>query len=60
MKRLVSSLTPEDILAFIIVIACLVMKYKGVNSSTENVMTIVIGYRFGHHASLKNKNKKEK
>jgi hypothetical protein len=51
MKNFLASLTPEDVLAFIVVIGCIFMKIKGVDGGTDNIMTAVISYRFGHHTS---------
>lgn len=50
MKRFLDSLTPEDVLAFIVVLGCLFMKYRGIGG-TDNIMTAVISYRMGRHAA---------
>lgn len=50
MKNFINSLTPEDVLAFIVVIICGLAKLKGMDGSTDNIMTAVISYRLGDHA----------
>lgn len=53
MKKFLTSLTPEDVLGFIVVIGCFVLKLRGVDNGTDNVMTAIVAYRLGHHAAVR-------
>jgi len=51
MSAFLNSLTPEDVLALLVVLACLVMKAYGKgDTGTDQLMTSVITYRLGSHA----------
>jgi hypothetical protein len=54
MRNFLDSLSPEDILALLVVVCCLLMKICGKSdNASDQLMTSVITYRLGSHAGRK-------
>lgn len=52
--KIFDKLEPVDIIAVLLLISCLFLKYKGLDGGVTTTVAVIVGYYFGHKRKAEN------